>query len=82
MREGGRRRREKKGQGERERETSICCSAYLCIHWLLLVCALTGDGTHNLGVLGGHFNQLSYLSRARPVSFELYINNLYVIFIT
>ena len=22
-----------------ERETSICCSTYLCILWLLLVCA-------------------------------------------
>ena len=28
---------------ERERETSICCSIYLCIHWLIFVCALTGD---------------------------------------
>ena len=26
---------------ERERETLICCSTYLCIHWLILVCALT-----------------------------------------
>ena len=26
-----------------ERETLICCSTYLCIHRLLLVCALTGD---------------------------------------
>ena len=25
------------------RERSICCSAYLCIHWLILGCALTGD---------------------------------------
>ena len=28
---------------ERERETLICCSPYLYIHWLLLICALTGD---------------------------------------
>ena len=27
----------------RERETVICCSAYLCIHWLILVCAVTRD---------------------------------------
>ena len=27
---------------ERERETSICCSTYLCIHWLILICPLTG----------------------------------------
>ena len=33
---------------ERERETLICCSTYWYIHWLILVCALTGDGTHSL----------------------------------
>ena len=33
----------------RERETLICCS-HLCIHRLILVCALTGDGTCSLGV--------------------------------
>ena len=27
----------------REREIRICCSAYLSICWLLLLCALTGD---------------------------------------
>ena len=27
---------------ERERETSICCPTYWCIHWLILVRALTG----------------------------------------
>ena len=26
---------------EKETKTSICCSTYLCIHWLLLICALT-----------------------------------------
>ena len=40
------------GKGGRERETSICCSTYLCIHWLILVCALTGDRTRNLGLSG------------------------------
>ena len=47
-----------------ERETSICCSIYLRIHWLILVCALTRDQTHNLGVSGWCSNQLSYLARA------------------
>ena len=32
----------RKREEGRERETSICCSTYLRIHWLLLVCALTG----------------------------------------
>ena len=36
----------------REREMLICCSTYLCIHWLILICALTGDQTHNLRILG------------------------------
>ena len=50
--------------GGRERESSMCCSTHLCIHWFLLVCALTGDQTHNLGILRGHSNQLSYPARA------------------
>ena len=48
------------GEGEREREPWICCSTYLCIYWLLLVCALTGDQTSNLGISGQRSNQLSY----------------------
>ena len=35
---------------ERKIETLICCSTYLCIHWLILVCALSGDRTRNLGI--------------------------------
>ena len=35
-------------KGERGRETSICCSTYLCIHWLILLCAPTRNGTSNL----------------------------------
>ena len=39
------RERERKGGRERgkerERKTLICCSIYVCIHWLILVCALT-----------------------------------------
>ena len=38
--------------GEREKETSIWCSTYWDTHWLILVCALTRDWTHNLGVSG------------------------------
>ena len=37
---------------EKGEETSACRSTYLCIHWLILVCTLTGDQTCNLGVSG------------------------------
>ena len=49
----------------RKRETLTCCSIYLCIHWLLLVCGLTGDQTYNLGTPGQCSNQLSYLARTK-----------------
>lgn len=39
-----------KEEGSRERES--CCSICLCIHWLILVCALTGDWTCKIGILG------------------------------
>ena len=48
-----------------ERKTLICCSTYLCIHWLFLVCALTRDRIHSPGVSGWCSNQLSYPARAR-----------------
>ena len=38
------------GRGGRERERLACPATYLCIHWLLLVCALTGDGTQALAL--------------------------------
>ena len=41
----------------------MCCSTYLYIHWLILVCALTRYQTHN-GVWGQHSNQLSYSAKA------------------
>ena len=52
--------RERKGEGERERkegrnkqtDKSICCPIYLCILWLLLVCALTKDQIYNIGISG------------------------------
>ena len=37
---------------KRERETSICCSTYLCIRWLTPVCAPMGVGVR--GVEGTH----------------------------
>ena len=36
---------------QKERETSVCCSTYLCIYWLILLCP-DRDQTHNLGVSG------------------------------
>ena len=48
--------RERKRKREREREMNrekwICCCFHCCIHWLILVCALAGGWTHNLGILG------------------------------
>ena len=38
--------------------------------WLVLACALTGDGTRNLGVSGRRSNQLSYLARATSRKFR------------
>ena len=38
--EDGEMERERERKRERER---FICSTYLCIHWLLLACALTGD---------------------------------------
>ena len=35
-----------------------------CTHWLISACALTQDGTHNLGALGCHCNPLSYPAKA------------------
>ena len=53
---------------KREKGTLICCSTYLYIHWLILICALTGDQTHNLGVLGQHSNQLNHPDRKNHVT--------------
>ena len=36
----------RKGEGASE----ICSSIYLCIHWWIPVCALTGDRTYNLSI--------------------------------
>ena len=55
----------------KERKTLICCSTYWCIHWFILVCALTGDRTHNLGIAGLHSNQLSNLDMAKLSFIEM-----------
>ena len=47
-----------------EREIPICCSTYLRVHWLTLVCTLTGDQTPNLDISGWRSSQLSHLARA------------------
>ena len=58
-------KREKGWGAEKEKEKRrFCCSTHLCIHWSVLVCALTRDWTLNLGILGQCSNQLSYLVRA------------------
>ena len=52
-------------EAEREREiTFVVLLIYAFLHRLLLVCALTGDQTHNLGVLGQYSNQLNCPARA------------------
>lgn len=58
--------REKKRQreGGREGDRFVVLLIYIYFHWLLLVCALTGDRTHNLGVPGQYSNQLGYLAKA------------------
>ena len=53
----------------REREILVCCSTYLCIHWLILVFALIGDQTQNLAILSQCCNHLSYLARATLFSY-------------
>ena len=69
---------------ERRRETSVCCSTYVCIYFLILVCALTGDWTSHLGLLGRFSNKLSYLTRAVVILFSFYIISLlpYVILLS
>ena len=58
--------RERKEGREKHR---FCCPTYLCLHWLLLLCALTGDKTRNTGASGRCSNQLSYPARASFTSF-------------
>ena len=49
---------------EREREKhQLVVNTYLCIHWLILACALTRVQTRSLSTSGRCSNQLSYLAR-------------------
>ena len=59
--------RGKEGKGVGGREGQICCSTYLCSHWLILICAPTGYWTINLGVSRWHSNQLRHLVGAPSV---------------
>ena len=54
-----------------EKEKFIC-SPYWCLHWLILVWALTRDHTHNAGILRWHPNLLWCSARAlNTISFTL-----------
>ena len=53
-----------------ERDTSICCSTFLCVNWLILVCVLTKDQTYNLSLSGQCSNQLTYLVRTWELIFK------------
>lgn len=55
---------QRESKGERKRETSICYSTYICIHWLIIICALSRRQTCNLGVSRQCSKQLNYLARA------------------
>ena len=68
---GGREERREAGGREREREseTSIFCSTYVYIHWLILTRALTRVQTSNLGVHGQCSNQLSSQARTQKWTF-------------
>ena len=55
-------------EGQKERKTLICCSTYWCIHWLILICALTGDRTCNLGISRRCSHPRSHPARARLYS--------------
>ena len=43
--------RKRDRQTDRQTNTSTCCSTQPYTYWLILVCALTRDQTHNTGVL-------------------------------
>ena len=53
------------GRGGRER--NIDSLFHLCTHWLVFLCALMGNRTHNLSILGQHSKYLS----TRPGQMEI-----------
>ena len=63
--------RETGREGEKERETLMCCSSYLCIHQLILLRALTRGWSHNLGASQWHAKELSCAVRAHHPFFKL-----------
>ena len=63
--------REEEEKEKKKRETLTFCFTYLCIDWLIIVYALTGDRTCSLGVSGGYSNQLSSLARPFPSLYGL-----------
>ena len=57
------------------------CSTYLCVHWLTLVRALVGVGTHNPGAWRLCSNRLSYPARVPLSSGSLsHPSSLYIFF--
>ena len=70
---GGDRGREKKRQTGRggERERDVCCSTYSYIHWLILVCALPGDGPCDLGVIWTMLSSTELPSQAKLPCLDL-----------
>ena len=56
-------------KGERKRETSIYRSTYLFTHWLICVCALTGDWTCKLDVSGWCINQATWSGQKKSHSY-------------
>ena len=45
---------------ERGGNVDLLFYSFMYIYWLIPICALTGDGTSNLGVSGQRSDQLSY----------------------
>ena len=58
--------RERRGK---ETEILTCHPTFLCIHWLFLVCTLTGDRTHNLGVSVHCSNLVRYPAAKATLAF-------------
>ena len=57
----------------------ICCFTYLCIHWFILVCDLSGDWTHNLGVSGQRSANWATQSGLKSFFLNKYQNHIIVL---
>ena len=62
---------ERQRGGGRERNINLLFHSFICIHWLVFACALTGDRTLGLGESGRHPEQLNRLPRAPLFPLEL-----------